>query len=100
MVTRKDYTAEKVEDAWDLYYCLKHYPGGLDAMVEQFRPYIHHGLVKEGLEKIAKHFESEKHTGPTFVADFEGEIDNESRELLQRDAFERINYILGKLGIK
>jgi len=90
----------KEKDAWDLYYCLKHYPGGLDGIVEEFRPHIHHGLVMEGLEKIAKHFASEKHTGPTFVADFEGEIDTESRELLQRDAFERITYILEKLGSK
>lgn len=30
-----------------------------------------HGLVKEGLEKIAEKFASEKHVGPKFVAEFE-----------------------------
>jgi predicted nucleotidyltransferase len=89
----------KEKDARDVYYCLKYYPGGLDALVEEFTPHVQHGLVREGLEKIAKHFASEKHDGPKFVADFEGETDPESRELLQRDAFERINYILGKIGI-
>jgi len=89
----------KEKDAWDIYYCLKYYPGGLDALVEEFTPHVQHGLVKEGLEKIAKHFASEKHDGPKFVADFEGETNPESRELLQRDAFERINYILEKIGV-
>ena len=44
-------------------------------MIGEFRPYIEHGLVKEGLEKIAKHFASGKHVGPRFVADFEEIID-------------------------
>ena len=61
----------KEKDAWDIYYCIQNYPGGLDHLIGEFRPHIEHGLVKEGLEKIAKHFASEKHMGPRFVADFE-----------------------------
>lgn len=61
----------KEKDAWDIYYCIQNYPGGLDHLIGEFRSYIEHGLVKEGLEKIAKHFASEKHVGPRFVADFE-----------------------------
>jgi len=89
----------KEKDAWDIYYCLRNYPGGLDALVEEFRPHVEHGLVKEGLEKIAKHFFSEEHIGPRFVADFEELTDSEGRAMQERDAFERANYLLGKLGI-
>jgi len=89
----------KEKDAWDIYYCIQNYPGGLDHLIGEFRPYIEHGLVKEGLEKIAKHFASEKHVGPRFVADFEEITDPEERELRERDAYEKVGYILQKLGI-
>lgn len=89
----------KEKDAWDIYYCLQNYPGGLETLVEEFRPYLKLGLVREGLEKIAKRFASETHIGPKFVADFEELTDADERALLQRDAYERVNYLLEKLGI-
>jgi hypothetical protein len=90
----------KEKDAWDIYYCMKNYPGGIDALVEEIQPHTEHGLIKEGLQKIAKHFASEKHLGPKFVADFEEVTDAEEREILQRDAYEQVNYLLEKLGFK
>lgn len=90
----------KEKDAWDIYYCVQNYPGGLDALVDEFKPHINHGLVLEGLEKIAQHFASENHVGPKFVADFEEVVDPEEREFLQRDAYERVNYLLVKLGVQ
>ena len=89
----------KEKDSWDIYYSITNYPGGLDALVEVFRPYLKHGLVREGLEKIAKKFATEKAIGPKFVADFEEITDPEEREILQRDAYERLNYLLTKLDI-
>ena len=90
----------KEKDAWDIRYCIKNYPGGIDALVEEFRPHVGHGLVKEGLDKIAKQFASEKHVGPKFVADFEELADTDEREILERDAYERVNFLLEKLGLK
>jgi len=77
----------------------RNYPGGLDGLVECFQPFLKHGPVKDGLSKIAKHFASEKHTGATFVADFEELLDPEEREIRQRDAYERVRYLLEKLRI-
>ena len=51
-----------------------------------------------GLSKIAKHFASEKHVGPKFVADFEEIVDPEERGILERDAYEKVRYLLQKLG--
>jgi len=88
----------KEKDAWDIYYCLLAYPGGIDVLVEEFRPHLSHGLVREGLGKIATHFSSLKSIGPKFVADFEGAGDPEERQRIIRDAFERTNAFLNRLG--
>ncbi len=88
----------KEKDAWDIYYCLLAYPGGIDALVEEFRPHLSHGLVREGLGKIATHFSSLKSIGPKFVADFEEAVDPEEAERIVRDAYERIHAFLNRLG--
>ena len=92
-------TRMKEKDAWDIYYCLLNYPGGIDALAEEFKPHLHYGLVKEGLQKIAGKFSSEKAFGPKSVAEFEGIDDPEERERIQRDAYERVNALLSGLGI-
>ncbi|MBI2848757.1 MAG: hypothetical protein HYX88_01315 [Chloroflexi bacterium] len=74
--------------------------GGLDPLAEKFKPCTGNRLVKEGLRNIARHFASEKHIGPKFVADFDGITDPEERKLRQRDAYEKVSYVLQKLGIK
>jgi hypothetical protein len=89
----------KEKDAWDIYYCLLFYPGGIETIAEEFRSHLSHGLVQEGLAKIAKHFSSLKSLGPRFVADFEEAYDQEDVERITRDAFERINAFLNILGI-
>lgn len=90
----------KEKDAWDIYYCLLHFPGGVEALVEMIRPHISHGLVREGLDKIAEKFASPEHVGPKFVADFDEITDPEEREFIQRDSFERVDYLLKSLNLK
>lgn len=92
-------TRLKEKDPWDVYYCVKYYPGGPDALASEFAPHIRHGLVREGLQKIAEKFASPDHTGPKAIADFEELTDPEERARIQRDAYERVQYFLQKLGI-
>ena len=89
----------KEKDAWDIYYCLITYPGGIDALAEEFKPHISNSVVREGLTKIAKHFSSVTSLGPKFVADFEGLDNPDVRELVIRDAFERVDAFLKILAI-
>ena len=89
----------KEKDAWDIYYCVRYYPGGNEKLVNEFQSLLGHGLVKEGLRNIAEKFSSPSAVGPTHVADFEELVDPEERDLIQRDAFERINHLLSKLNI-
>ena len=90
----------KEKDAWDIYFAMTNYPGGIDALVAETLPYVGDGLVREGLEKIGEKFASAEHAGPRFVADFEDVHDSEEREILIRDACERVDYFLGKLGLR
>jgi len=89
----------KEKDAWDICYCLRHYPGGPEAVVGAFRPYVGHGLVNDGLGRLAKRFNSISAVGPTHVADFEEVTDVEERARIRRDAFERVQYVLRQLGM-
>ncbi len=89
----------KEKDAYDIYYCLKQYEDRLDELVDEFRPHLENGLIQEGLQKLVKNFKTEEHTGPKFVADFEEITDEEDRAQIQRDAFERTNYLLRELGV-
>lgn len=89
----------KEKDAWDIYFCIRSYPGGVDTLAEEFRPHLSHGLIQEGLTKIGKHFAGITSIGPKFVADFEMPEDAEDRERIIRDAFERITALLEKLKV-
>jgi hypothetical protein len=89
----------KEKDAWDIYFCLKQHPGGLEDLIKEFKSEIGHGLVKEGLLKLAEKFASPNQIGPKHVADFESISDKEERERIQRDVFERVDYFLRKLGV-
>ncbi len=84
----------KEKDAWDIYYCLKNFPGGVRAIAEEFLPHQANGLVCEAMAKLREKFASPGHVGPKFVADFEEIADAEERAGLQRDAFEQVNYLV------
>ena len=91
---------EKEKDPYDIYFVLRHYPGGPDKLVKLFAPHIEHSLIREGLKKMAEKFKSTNHIGPNFVADFEGTEDDKDREILKRDVFERVDHLLRGLGIR
>ena len=80
MVTQRDYSKELVRAARSVLLELMH-------------------LLGEYWENIAKHFASEKHIGPRFVADFEEITDAGEREIRERDVYEKVNYLLQKLGV-
>lgn len=43
----------KEKDAWDIYYCVRHYPGGNEKLADDFQQHLGNRLVLEGLNKIA-----------------------------------------------
>jgi len=51
------------------------------------------------MRKIRDKFLSPDHIGPKFVADFEEITDMDDRELIQRDAFERVDNLMRLIGL-
>jgi len=90
----------KEKDSYDIYYCLRNYPGGLDALISEFRPHLDSTLVIEGLKNISEKFSSVDHYGPMAVADFNSVTDNEERERIQRDVYEHVDYFLKELNMR
>jgi hypothetical protein len=88
----------KEKDAYDIHFCLQHYPAGIEALVQEFLPWMNHGLVKEGLGKIRTKFATVEAVGPTWAAQFLG-MEGEDLEIVRRDAYERVQSWLGALGV-
>lgn len=88
----------KEKDAYDIYYCIRNYPGGAAALLDEFKPWLGLALVSEGLSKIRAAFATVDHLGPRMVVDFEEVEEVEDREVLQRVAFETVDALLSGLG--
>lgn len=89
----------KEKDAYDIYYCLRYYPGGTTALAAAFHPHLGNRLVREGLQKIRSHFLSVDHVGPQSVADFLEIAEPEERAITQRRAYEMITAWLDALEV-
>jgi len=87
----------KEKDAYDIYYCLTHFPDGIDALVDAFRAFPDHPLIQEGLAILSEKFSASDSVGPVFVTNFLDENDLDTRAQIQRDAYERVQYLLNAL---
>ena len=90
----------KEKDAFDIYYCCRHYPGGIPALVRDIEPLMNNRLAREGLGKIMDRFRHIDALGPTGVAAFLELEDPEERLRIQREAFELVNRLMRELGIE
>lgn len=90
----------KPKDPFDIWYVVKRYPGGIDALIGTFRPHLGNGLVKLGLEILVRKFERLDSWAPTQVGAFDSALNDDEQEGRQRDAYERIGHLLTELGFK
>ncbi|HLA00203.1 MAG TPA: hypothetical protein VJZ24_01040 [Thermodesulfovibrionales bacterium] len=89
----------KEKDAYDIYYCVEHFPGGVESLALEFKTFRKNKLVLEGLGKIRTKFASVEHIGPRWVADFLEITEKEDRNIIVRRAYEKINELLDLLCI-
>jgi len=89
----------KEKNAYDIYYCCKYYPGGIESLAEAIKPIVNNKLAKEGLGKIRSKFVTVNSVGPNWVADFLEISDPEERERIKRETFELVNSLMDKLDI-
>lgn len=93
------YERMKEKDAYDIYYCAEHFPGGIEGLATEFKSFIKNKLVIEGLGKIKSKFASVEHIGPKWVADFLEVTEKEDRDIIVRRAYEKVNELLDSLHI-
>ncbi|MDO8963344.1 MAG: hypothetical protein Q7W30_02510 [Coriobacteriia bacterium] len=83
----------KEKDAYDIWFTIANYPGGVSAVAEEFEPLAKHGLVVQALAILESKFASTEHFGPASVALFM-EADGEEAERIKRDAYERVQALI------
>lgn len=86
---------KKTKDAYDIVYCLRNYPGGSQALAEEFRMAISHPMIASGVELLESLFSSVDAMGPQAYA--WGADDFVDVSLKQREAYERVAELLAAI---
>ncbi|MBR1508139.1 MAG: hypothetical protein IJ619_09080 [Eubacterium sp.] len=87
----------KAKDAYDIYFVIKHYAGGVDSLAEEFRTVRDKQIVIDMKEKLSDKFASENHAGPQDVSDFMDLADEEEIALIKRDAYEQVTALIERI---
>jgi hypothetical protein len=78
----------KTKDSYDLYYFIRYYRGGGQAVLDELKPDIRHGLVTKAIAKIREHFESAGHAGPADVAKFLEVTDEDDAAVIRQRVYQ------------
>jgi len=93
---------QKRKDAYDVYYCIRNYDGGPEALAELCRPLLEIEEAREGFQGIAEKFAAEDMIGPVWVRQFvEGTaaMGDRTPDQWQRDAFGQVHAWMAALGL-
>ena len=93
----------KHKDAYDIYYSIRNFSGGIDALVEATRPLLGVESARQGYCLISEKFRNIEDFGPKSVSRFvEGShlLGNRTADQWQRDAFGQVDAWLGGLGLR
>jgi hypothetical protein len=92
----------KQKDAYDVYYCVRNYPGGIAALADACRPILGHASGEGGYRHIAQKFNAVDAYGPTCVRRFVQDtaiLGERSADQWQQDAFGQVSAWLTALGL-
>ena len=84
----------KRKDPYDIYYCLRYFPGGPEKIVEHVKLLKGNKLVQEALAILKEKFDSPEHVGPLHIAEFLELSDQDEVDRIKRDAYERVLYMV------
>ena len=93
----------KRKDAYDIYYSIRNFPDGMDALVEATRPLLDVPSARRGYCLIADKFRDVEDFGPTNVRRFVEESDllgDRTEDQWQQDAFGQVDAWLRELGLR
>jgi hypothetical protein len=93
----------KRKDAYDIYYCVRNYRGGIDALATDCQPLLDHPSAIDGYRHIAEKFDQVDGFGPTCVRKFVEDtriLGDRTPEQWQQDAFGQVDAWLQALGLR
>lgn len=93
----------KQKDAYDVYYSIRNYPDGIEALAEACKPLLEEKSGAQGYQYIAEKFDVLDGYGATSVRKFVAEtdiLDGRTPEQWQQDAFGQIDAWLRALGLR
>lgn len=94
---------QKNKDAYDIYYCVRNYPGGIDELANACRPFLDHKSGHAGYAHIAGKFDTVDAFGPTCVRLFVEDskvLEDRTADQWQQDAFGQVDAWLRALGLR
>jgi Nucleotidyl transferase AbiEii toxin, Type IV TA system len=93
---------KKEKDAYDIYYCIRNYPGGHKALAADCKPLLERENAKKGYQCIAEKFKGQEEFGPTSVRKFVEQtniLGERTADQWQTDAFGQVQAWLKELGL-
>lgn len=94
---------KKDKDAYDIYYCIRYYPGGIKALAEACGPLLKNQSAMQGFAMIAAKFPDRDFHGPVTVRRFASEagiLDGRDENEWQTDAFGQVAAFLKAIGLR
>ncbi len=84
----------KAKDAYDIYFLIRHYRGGVKELAKEFQSNADNKLVQEMKEKLVGKFASPEHAGPKDIVDFLELTNEDEIEMIKRDSYEQIQALV------
>ena len=88
---------DKPKDTYDLCYCLDRFPGGLQALADDWRPRLHEREVAKAVKILEEKFASVDHFGPQQLVEFHQDPDTDAQAMHARQAYELVRKLLSLL---
>ena len=93
----------KQKDAYDIYYCIRNFPGGVEALAAATLPLLDIETARTGYLHISEKYRSLDDFGPTRVRQFVDRPDmlgERTADQWQQDAFGQVDAWLSALGLR
>ena len=93
----------KPKDAYDIYYYVRNYPGGIEALAKATRPLLDVEVARTGFLQISEKFRDLDDFGPTSMRQFVNRPDmlgGRTADQWQQDSFGQVNAWLSALGLR
>ena len=93
----------KQKDAYDIHFCIRNFPGGMEALAAETKPLLKSETAIAGYLHIKEKFRDPDDFGPTSVRQFVDRpdmLEERTADQWQQDAFGQVDAWLSALGMK